>query len=203
MHRSLLLLAVLLPGVCQVAVAQVGAPTNIRVYQHLSTRIGDSVSAHIPERDSLRILLSVVPEGSAWLIEGGIAQAFRERGYTVVVAPPAEYEAELGVLEMRVVYGEVRSDGLFSGNVVDREVHLSASAKLVDRRSSVLTVSREFRQTSVDTVLVSEIPQLEDPNIPITQGAPPGEGFFSSLAEPLILLGAVAVAVYLLFTVRS
>jgi hypothetical protein len=39
--------------------------------------------------------------------------------------------------------------------------------------------------------------------VSVTQGTLPGEGFFSSLVEPLVMIGAIAVAVYLLFTVRS
>jgi hypothetical protein len=76
-------------------------------------------------------------------------------------------------------------------------------AKLVDKQTGILMVNKEFREVMVDTVRMAEIPTLEDPNVPQTQGTRPSEGFFSSLAEPLIMLGAVAVAVYLLFTVRS
>ena len=76
-------------------------------------------------------------------------------------------------------------------------------AKLVDDRSGVITLNREFREELHDTIRVSAIPSLEDPGVPLTQGALPPEGFFSSLVEPLVMLGAVAVAVYLLFTVRS
>ena len=203
MHKLVLLLAGMLLA-SRIGVAQGGAPvTNIRAYQLLSARIGDSLNARIAEKDSARVLLSVKPEGSAWLVEGGIAHAFQKQGRTVVVTMPADYQADLGVLDMRVVYGNARSEGLFTGKVVDREVVLNMSAKIVDQRSGVVTLSKEFQERMVDTVKVSEIPMLEDPNVPITQGTPPGEGFFSSFAEPLIMLGAVAVAVYLLFTVRS
>jgi hypothetical protein len=37
----------------------------------------------------------------------------------------------------------------------------------------------------------------------VTKGYLPPEGFFSTWAEPLVIIGAIAVAVYLLFTVRS
>jgi hypothetical protein len=54
-----------------------------------------------------------------------------------------------------------------------------------------------------DVVEVSLIESLENPSVPQTHGVFPPEGFFAGWAEPLVLLGAVAVAVYLLFTVRS
>ncbi len=204
MHSLVALLAGMTLAATQGGVAQEGAPTtNIRAYQLLAARIGDSLNAMIPERDSVRVLLSVKPEGSAWLVEGGVARSLQTQGRTVVVAMPASYQADLGVQEMRVVYTNLRTEGLFSGKVVDREVLLSMGARVVDQRSGVVTLNREFRETLVDTVQVSEIPTLEDPNVSVTQGSPPREGFFSSLVEPLIMIGAVAVAVYLLFTVRS
>lgn len=204
MHRALLLLAMVL-GLAGPASSgeEEGPPTNLRTYQMLARRIGDSLGALIPQGDSLRLLLSVKPEGSAWLVAGGIVHALQSDGYTVVMAQPAAYFAELGVLDMHVAYDNVRRDGLFGAKIVDREVTLNIGARLVEQRSGMLIVNREFRQSVRDTVEVSEIQQLEDPYVSVTQGNLPAEGFFSSLAEPLIMLGAVAVAVYLLFTVRS
>jgi hypothetical protein len=203
MHKLFpLLLGLLLASESGLAQGE-GATTNIRAFQLLATRIGDSLNANIATKDSVRVVLSVRPEGSAWLVEGEIARALQEGGRTVVVSPPGNYAAELGVLGMHVVYRDPRSEGLFSGKVVDREVTLDMQAKLVDQQTGILVVNKEFREVMVDTVRMAEIPTLEDPNVPQTQGTRPSEGFFSSLAEPLIMLGAVAVAVYLLFTVRS
>jgi hypothetical protein len=190
-------------GVPCVAQDDVSAMTNMQAYQRLSARIGDSLSAAIPTGDSARILLSVKPEATAWLTTGGVAQQLQKAGHIVVFASPWKYQADLAIIEMRVTYRNVRKEGLFSGKVADREVLLNVGARLIDQKSGTLTLNRELRQILRDTVELSEIPSLEDPNVSVTQGVPPDEGFFSSLVEPLILLGAVAVAVYLLFTVRS
>lgn len=204
MHSLLLMLAGFVLVSTLPCAAQDTVPmSNIQAYQLLAERIGDSVNAHIPGADSLRVFLSVKPEGTAWLVQGGIAQALQKRGRTVVVAMPAGFQADLGIMEMHVVYGNAHTEGLFTGKVANREVVLNIGARVVDQRSGVVTLNKEFHESMRDTVRVSEIPTLQDPNVPITQGALPGEGFFSSLAEPLIMLGAVAVAVYLLFTVRS
>jgi len=89
--------------------------------------------------------------------------------------------------------------------------HLESRIEAVEKSIGVaerelqirLAAMNEFREAMRDTIQVSQVPLLEDPNVPVTQGTLPAEGFFSSLAEPLIMIGAVAVAVYLLFTVRS
>jgi len=44
---------------------------------------------------------------------------------------------------------------------------------------------------------------LETPGIPATRGALPSPGVFSSLVEPVVLVGSIAVAIVLLFSVRS
>ncbi len=204
MRRLVPVLAVLFFAATRPAAAQEALPaSNMRVYQLLAARIGDSLDVHLPQEDSLRILVAMKPEATAWLVQGDIARALQRGGHTVVVAMPAVYQADLGILEMHVAYGNVRTEGMFTGKVADREVLLIMGARLVDQRSGIVTLTREFRETMEDTVRVTDIPTLEDPNVPITQGSLPGEGFFSSLVEPLIMLGAVAVAVYLLFTVKS
>ena len=102
------------------AAQEQGSPTNLQAYQLLASRIGDSLNSEIPAGDSLRILLRVKPENSAWLVQGGITQRLQQGGRTVVVALPAAYQADLGVLQMRVAYGNVHTEGLFSGKVADR-----------------------------------------------------------------------------------
>lgn len=194
-----MLIAATRPGTAQ----QEGPATNIRVYQLLAARVADSLNAEIPRGDSLRLLLTVKPEGTAWLIQGDIAQSLQKSGRTVVVAMPAAFQVDVAIMEMHVEYENVRTDGFFGGKIVDRTVQLRVNARIADPRSGVIIVARGLHNEFHDTVGVSEIPALEDPNVPATQGALPGEGFFSSLVEPLVMLGAVAVAVYLLFTVRS
>jgi hypothetical protein len=204
MRSNIPLLVGLILTATGLALPQDGAPaTNIRAYQILSSRIGDSLNAEIPAGDSLRVLLTVKPEGTAWLVQGGIGQALQNRKRLVVVSMPAAFQVDMGILEMRVEYANARTEGMFTGKLVDREVLLNMTARMVDLRSGTVVGSREYREAVRDTVLISEVPTLEDPNVPVTQGTLPGEGFFTSLVEPLVMLGAVAVAVYLLFTVRS
>ena len=194
----------LLIGIVQIGLAQPDVPTtNMRAYQFLAGKIGDSLNAQLPAGDTSRVLLSVKPEGTAWLVQGSIGDVLQQSGHKVVVNLPAVYQADLGIVEMHVGYVDVRTDGMFGGKLVDREVVLNMETRLIDQRSGVVMLSRQFRQELHDTVSLSAVQTLEDANVPVTQGTVPGEGFFTSLVEPLIMLGAVAVAVYLLFTVRS
>jgi hypothetical protein len=61
----------------------------------------------------------------------------------------------------------------------------------------------ETQETWSDTVDASDLDRIEQPGLPVTRADVPPSGFFDTLAEPLIAISAVAVAVYLLFTIRS
>jgi hypothetical protein len=67
----------------------------------------------------------------------------------------------------------------------------------------MMQATRDYRESSTDTIGLSDIGQVENPAYPFTRASVPAEGFFDTLAEPLIVLGAIGVAVYLLFSVRS
>ena len=104
---------------------------------------------------------------------------------------------------MRVVLVNPRRPGLFSARIVDRTVTLALWGKIVDRANGRLLIGETWREERTDTVCVEDLEHLETPGVPATRGVLPPEGLFSSFLEPLILLGAVGVAVYLLFTSRS
>jgi hypothetical protein len=102
-----------------------------------------------------------------------------------------------------VSYDDVRRDGFFGEKVVSRTVQVAFSVKVVDRRAGTHLLVQDFSEEATDTIGLSQIQEVENPNISVTRGTLPAEGFFTSLVEPLVVLGSIAVAVYLLFHVRS
>jgi hypothetical protein len=66
-----------------------------------------------------------------------------------------------------------------------------------------VVMSGERKALFSDTIGLSQIEGVEHAALPVTRGTIPQEDFFSGIAEPLIIVGAVAVAIFLLFTVRS
>lgn len=111
--------------------------------------------------------------------------------------------AEFGVADARVTYANLRRDGFLGQRVLDRNVKLTLRGKIVDRRTGALLSIREWTEERDDVVGISQIESLETLGVPMTKGTIPPEGFFSGLAEPLVVLGAIAVAVVLLFSIRS
>jgi hypothetical protein len=72
-----------------------------------------------------------------------------------------------------------------------------------DRSKGRIVWRSDADTTAVDTVSASDITSIEHPNVPATHASLPSEGFFSGWAEPLVVVGSIVVAVFLLFTIRS
>ena len=191
------------PGVAS-AQDEGGPPrTNLQKFQELAARIGASAGAAIADTDSTTMTIAVLPKETGWCIEEAIARSMLRSRMRRIESPAAAYRAEFGINEMRVAYANMRQDGLFGRRVVDRTISLELFTKVVDQRSGQIVRSTAVREVGRDTVGVTEVERLENPTIPQTKGSLPPEGLFSTFLEPIIVLGTIAVAIVLLFTVRS
>ena len=97
-----------------------------------------------------------------------------------------------------VGYSDPEKDGIFGDFFTERTVELSGNY-FISNNPQV----KEFKLTAKDTINVEEVENVENRSYPFTQGDLPPEPFFSSLLEPIVAIGAAAVTVFLLFTVRS
>jgi hypothetical protein len=143
----------------------------------------------------------VLPHETGWPLEQDFVGAIAPAGKPDTGSAALPVKVELGILEPRVLFEEPRRDGIFGPKIIDRVVRLSVRAKIeVPARPALF---QEFTREARDTVLLSELERLETPGLLMTKGTAPSQGFFGDLLEPLILLGSLGVAVYLLFAVRS
>ena len=90
-------------------------------------------------------------------------------------------------------------DGLLGDEKVPRILELKGNYLIKNSKETVKT----FEYFYADTISVDEIKSVENISYPFTQAEVPAEPFFSNLWEPVIAIGAAAVAVYLFFSVRS
>ncbi len=177
--------------------------TNLEIIRLLSQSAAARTFQQTPAGDSGKVQISVFPKDVAWLIEGGILEAARSYHLVAAEAGRAAYQVSFGMDEARVVYSNIRRDGLFGPKLVDRTVRLRLSSKIVDGADGRILRVADIEESMTDTIRVTDIPEIENPVVPFTKGSLPREGFFTSLAEPLIVVGSVAIAVLLLFNVRS
>lgn len=175
--------------------------TNLDVVRSLADDIAREVVRSANMEQGARVSISVLPKETAWYIESALANGMkRHAGVTVGDSLPTVV-AEFGIASGGVAYSNIRRDGFFGEKFVDRTVALRLTSKLT--KAGTILWSADVEKSATDTVLVDEVPSLESPTIPMTKAALPREGFFSHVAEPLILIGSIAVAVLLLFNVRS
>ncbi len=102
-----------------------------------------------------------------------------------------------------VKYGEQERDGFLGDFYVSRELILSGNYLITSSEVSSSNELKEFNYSFTDKVKVEDIDKIENRSFPFTSGKLPSEPFFSSLLEPVIAVGAAAIAVILFFSVRS
>ncbi len=163
--------------------------------------MSDSVVSFVKPADSVRVTLR--PMETAWYVQGIVLQSVSEKGRIPTQSLSASYEMELAILTVQVAYANVHRNGLFGARVFDRTVSVEFFVKIVQANSGAILLNENIARSVSDIVDASEVERLENPAIAATHGVLPKEGFFSTILEPLAALGAIAVAVYLLFHVRS
>lgn len=161
----------------------------------------DTVASFVKRGDSVRVVLH--PGEATWYVQGAVLEAFIERGLVPTQSLTAPSEVELGLAIAQVEYSNIRGGGLFSAKVLDRAISVEFMVKVVEKKSGEILLHRNFVQSACDTIEASAVELMENAGIPATHGRLPEEGFFASFLEPFVTIGAIAVAVYLLFHVRS
>jgi hypothetical protein len=166
--------------------------------QRLAKEIGQELRISEPGTLDSSLVVRAVPRETAWPVEqdfvAGLKLGYSKGEGLSIVA------CELGLLDARVEYDDIRRDGFLGRKIVDRVVRIAVRVKLEGGRG---TRYREFQKEARDTVGVSGVDRLETAGLPMTRGSLPAQGFFDDLIEPVIFLGSIGVAVYLLFVVRS
>lgn len=180
-----------------------GTPTNLDVIRSLAKQIAVDAVRQTKIDTSGNVDLSVFPKETAWYVESSVGEGLQSLGFGVRQDTAAPLAAAFSLSDAWVEYSNVRKDGLFGSKLVDRKVGIQLTSKFTDRKTGSILWASGKTQSAVDTIELSEINRVENPTIAFTRGTLPRESFFSNFAEPLILLGAIAVAVFLLFNVRS
>ncbi len=103
--------------------------------------------------------------------------------------------------DVSVIFSDAFRESFFGGYKSERKVNLDGSYIISENGKVVL--SKIFSLQKTDTLDFDEIRNVSGNNFSMKGNDKPGVPFFGSLLEPVIALGAVAVAIFLFFTVRS
>ena len=147
-----------------------------------------------------------IPSGNErWIIDGALSSSLKADSFTVFSPADSLLPYLFNVLSatMRIRYTNLFREGMFGTRKVRREVFAEMTSQITRLRSKEVLYSGTVRDELADTVAVDDIPFLESGGVAVTQAALPPEHGFDRFIEPFVIIGATAVAVYLLFHVRS
>jgi hypothetical protein len=145
--------------------------------------------------------VTVIPTEIGLPLEQDFVRGLGTPGAAISRSDTAGLRLELAITEARVLLEDSRREGLFGPRIADRLVVLEGRAKTLGGGSA--DAYYELSRSSRDTVRLSGVEGLESPSLNFTRATLPRQGFFDNLIEPFVVLGAIGVAVYLLFAVRS
>jgi hypothetical protein len=178
------------------------AASTLSVYQSLAADAIAELCSQLHPPESLRVEIAVEPPGTYWFIEEAMSRALRSRKIQPV-PEDGEWRIECAVKDAHVQYAHPRREGILGAHVLDRTASLALWMRVSARATSRYLIDQEWQAQQTDTINVSDVDRVEHPGVAATHAIVPPEGFFSSWLEPLIFVGAIGVAIFLLFTTRS
>ena len=175
--------------------------TNFEIITKLIDETVSDVKQNLP-RDLNELTLNLYSSDDYSVLKSKIVSSFQNGNITLVNTPASNgTNLDLTLADANIEYTDSFRDGLFGTYLVERKTEINGSYFVTKTGKSNNVI--EFEKSYLDTLDYDQIENIETRSIPFTQADPPGEPFFSSLLEPAIALGAVAVTIYLFFTVRT
>ena len=171
--------------------------------RELAGSLAELIAIDCTEAGFDTVSVTVQPADPGWLIEGALVAGLQAGNLRLMAGADTIDYVAINVQDLGVEYSNLRGSGVFGSKQIDRIIRLQLNVILKPVRSGGNVVTKTYTKQVSDTVTTSAVESLENRGIPATLGRIPEGGFFSNLAEPLIVIGALAVGVYLLFTVRS
>ncbi len=173
-------------------------PTNLDMLRTMMGETASEVRTRIAGAGNVRVSVRVVPEDVGWAVDEPV---LRELSRPAGGADGSALQALLGVRDVRITYGDAEREGLFGPTTVLRSVRMTVSVRVT--RGDSLLYAADLPREAADRIPEGAIASVEHPSLIITRGVREPEGLFRDVAEPLILIGAIGVSVFLLFHVRS
>ncbi len=164
------------------------APTNLRVYESLTAEASKFIASNFFSGDRIP---TVRPEllGDYKVLYPAFSKNLTDNGLTL-----SDEGAAIYLKTAAVTYSSPFTKSFLGDYHIERTAVISGDMGSSETR---------FRFESIDTVKLSELPDLENKGFPFTMSDIPKEPFWGSLTNVAIAAGATVLAVILFFTVRT
>ncbi len=170
--------------------------TNLERFYGLIDKSAESIIERLQTGSEFRVNFEAPDEFI--ILKNRVLKAFKEKSPAGEVG---SYLLNYNIVSASVEYPEIFRNGFLGSFMVSRKINFNVDYTLEE--NGRIIDSGSFVESAVDTVEYEKVKRLENFSLPFTQGELPPEPVFSGLLEPVVAIGTAAVAVYLLFTVRS
>ena len=182
--------------------------TNLELIQKVIQQMTDDIltSAHLNPGDSVSV--NIPPQECAWIVEQAIVTKMKSNSI-IVFSQQESYASVPFLFEVRPVvvqlhYPRIFKDEISKSNLVEREVIAHLSCQIENRRTGEIVYSASLSRNSRDTITVDDVNLAEQGCVKVTHAElPADENILDKIVEPFVIIGATAVAIYLLFHIRS
>lgn len=145
-----------------------------------------------------KIKLEITTPPNLVYLHNSILKSFSEN---ITLSDSASILIKYNLDKVEVAYTNLEKENVLGNYHAERNIKISGNYIVFKNGESIL--SDNFLLSHKDNCLMEELSGLENPTLPFTQGKIPSEPFLSGLFEPIIAVSAIAVSIYLLFSVRS
>jgi len=104
---------------------------------------------------------------------------------------------------VHVKYSKPFEKTLLGESYVGREITTEIRGQLYLKRSALILAAIDENIKLSDEIPSAEITRIEDTNYSFSQGERKGYSFWDKVFEPVIVVSAVAIVVYLFYTQRT
>lgn len=185
-------------------------PTNNDIFSRLCAEATDSVAAFLPQRDSLTIAVVLGNDSASYYFRSVILESLKKHCQLVFLSQnnSQQENAVDAIVSLAVSHVSVRYENPFSESFLGerkatRKAELHLRGTIVNAVSNQVLWAGAIERSFTDTILVSQIGVLEFSSKGIAQGIVPEAPFLERLVEPMIIIAATGIAVYLFFTIRG
>jgi len=196
---SLLFSVILLLGYCSIGLSQ--TKNNLDVFFSLVDSASNNIIQNLPSKNK-PVKINFDSGNDYSVFTNRVLENFKSKGIKII---PNNLNGDNSTqINFTVVNAHVHYNSMFRKNLLgefylDRNIILTGNYSILDSSSLI----KKFNYSSVDTVSYDSLSYIQNYSYPFTKGETPAEPFISSFWEPVVAIGATAVAVILFFTIRS
>jgi hypothetical protein len=181
--------------------------SNLEAMQSLLKSVTQKLIAdsHLHGGDTVVFRMGAAEDG--WIVQNALTAGLASAGLSLFLRRDSirqsGYALQVHSAALRVTYDDMYHDGFLGTRKVRRTVSTAVTCELLRPETGELLYTGSPSAQAVDTVAVDDIPNLELGTAKTTHGDLPSENFLDRVLEPVVIIGATGVSIYLFFHVRS